>query len=76
MAILGRFSNLPIIETRRLRLRTLEMSDAEDIFEYASDPEVTKYTLWESQSRIARRSSYGSQETSRAGRLNTKPIGK
>ena len=40
------FDNLPPIETERLLLRTLRMSDVEDIFEYASDPEVTKHTLW------------------------------
>lgn len=41
-----RLKDLPPIETARLWLRGLTLSDAEDIFEYASDPEVTKYTLW------------------------------
>ena len=36
----------PELETERLHLRALSMSDVEDIFEYASNLEVTKYTLW------------------------------
>ena len=41
-----RFKNPPLLETRRLLLRSSKLSDAEDTFEYASDPEVTKYTFW------------------------------
>ncbi len=44
--LLDTFSNLPIIETERLILRKLLYSDKEDIFYYASKPEVAKYTLW------------------------------
>ncbi len=40
-----RFSDLPMIETERLLLRTLKMEDAEDIFEWISDPEVTSRVL-------------------------------
>ena len=47
------FTDLPVIETRRLVLRPLKMSDAEDVFEYASDPEVSKYTFWETHHSIA-----------------------
>lgn len=46
------FGGLPSLETRRLLLRRLKMSDVEDIFEYASDPEVTKYTLWNTHNSI------------------------
>ena len=40
------FSNIPKISTERLTLRALRELDAEDVFEYASLPEVTKYLLW------------------------------
>ena len=40
------FSNIPKITTERLTLRALRELDAEDVFEYASLPEVTKYLLW------------------------------
>ena len=41
-----RLKDLPPIETARLLLRALKLSDAADTFEYASDPAVTKYTFW------------------------------
>ncbi|MGG0188565.1 GNAT family N-acetyltransferase [Bacillus rhizoplanae] len=34
------------LTTERLRLRPLKIQDAADVFEYASDPEVTTYTVW------------------------------
>ena len=37
---------MPEIETERLLLRRLRADDAEDMFEYASDPEVTHYLTW------------------------------
>ncbi len=37
---------LPILETNRLILRPITMGDAQDIFEYARDPEVTKLLEW------------------------------
>lgn len=40
------FSDLAPIETERLLLRKMALADAEDMFEYASDPEVTNYTTW------------------------------
>ncbi len=40
------FGRLPVLETERLLLRRLTPDDAEDIFAYASDPEVTKYMMW------------------------------
>ena len=39
--------NLPRLETERLILRKMTLADAQDMFEYASDPEATKYTLWD-----------------------------
>jgi ribosomal-protein-alanine N-acetyltransferase len=41
------FRELPTLETERLWLRKLRPDDLDDIFEYASDPEVAKYTTWE-----------------------------
>jgi ribosomal-protein-alanine N-acetyltransferase len=40
------FEDLPVLETERLVLRKLEMDDLADIFSYACDPEVAKYTSW------------------------------
>jgi ribosomal-protein-alanine N-acetyltransferase len=37
----------PTIETERLILRPLTMADDEPIYAYGSDPEVTKYVLFE-----------------------------
>ena len=41
------FSHMPELETERLYLRAARVSDAEDMFAYAKDPEVTKYLLWQ-----------------------------
>jgi len=40
------FSNIPILCTKSLILKKMTLKDAEDLFEYASDPEVTKYITW------------------------------
>lgn len=37
----------PQLETKRLILRPLVQSDAENIFEYAKNPNVSLFTLWE-----------------------------
>jgi len=41
------FRNLPELTTTRLLLRKFKRADAHDVFAYASDPEVTRYTPWE-----------------------------
>ncbi len=41
------FRKLPIIETSLFTLRKLTVNDSADIFAYASKPEMTKYTLWQ-----------------------------
>ncbi len=38
---------LPDLTTERLLLRMLKATDAIDIYQYASDPEVTTHLLWE-----------------------------
>ncbi len=43
----------PVIETERLLLRGREPEDAEAIFRYASDPEVTPYMAWEPSQSLA-----------------------
>ena len=42
----GLFGDLPELKTERLTLRKMEMSDANDMYSYASLDEVTRYLLW------------------------------
>jgi ribosomal-protein-alanine N-acetyltransferase len=44
--------SMPVLETRRLVLRQLRATDVDDIFEYASDPEVSRYTLWDTHKTL------------------------
>ena len=45
--ILRVFKHIPTIETERLVLRRMSRSDAEDMYEYASDPAVTRFLTWD-----------------------------
>ena len=45
-------ADLPILETERLILRKMTLNDVEAVFAYASDPEVSRYTLWETHRSI------------------------
>lgn len=47
------FTNLPILETQRLRLRKLSIRDASDVFDYASVPEVAEHVTWEHHRNIS-----------------------
>jgi len=47
------FSRLPVIETERLILRPLRLSDAADMYSYASDPEVSRHVLWDTHRSLA-----------------------
>ncbi|MBQ8356424.1 MAG: GNAT family N-acetyltransferase [Clostridia bacterium] len=40
------FSHFPQLETERLLLRALRVTDAPDMYDYAKRPEVTRYLLW------------------------------
>lgn len=40
------FSHIPTLETDRLILRGMRVSDTEDMFEYARRPSVTQYLTW------------------------------
>ena len=44
---------IPTLNTERLILRRLSLSDQNDIFEYASIPEVSNYLPWEPHKSIA-----------------------
>lgn len=41
------FCDLPTLVTPRLCLRKLTIADVDDVFAYASDPLVSRYTLWQ-----------------------------
>ncbi|WP_448564595.1 GNAT family N-acetyltransferase [Trichothermofontia sp.] len=41
------FCDLPTLVTPRLCLRKLTIADVDDVFAYASDPIVSRYTLWQ-----------------------------
>ncbi|MTI96150.1 MAG: GNAT family N-acetyltransferase [Firmicutes bacterium] len=41
------FKDLPELHTERLLLRKLKSTDADAVFQYASDPQVARYTTWE-----------------------------
>lgn len=45
--ILKIFKNPPILECDRVILRKIDRSFADDMFEYASNPAVTKYLTWD-----------------------------
>ena len=44
--------HLPTLETERLILRKITLGDAEAVFAYASDPEVSRYKLWDAHRSI------------------------
>ena len=47
------FRELPQIESQRMTLRKLSLRDAGSMFEYASDPEVTRFVTWEQHRTVA-----------------------
>lgn len=44
--------NIPTLHTARLTLRPWRMSDAEAVFEYASDPDTTRYMIFDTHRTI------------------------
>ncbi len=52
------FSHMPVLETERLLLRPMRVSDASDMFEYAKNEEVTRYLLWRPHESVAYTRSY------------------
>ena len=53
----GLFS-MPTLETPRLILRRIAMSDAKDIFAYSCDEEVARHVLWSAQKDISEAQEY------------------
>ena len=47
------FEQHPVLETERLILRPITVADAEDVFAYGSDPEVTKYMIFPTHTSLA-----------------------
>ena len=52
------YGYMPTLDTPRLRLRKLNMHDAQDIFDYSQDPQVARYVLWEAQTSLSEARSY------------------
>lgn len=52
------FSHLPPLETPRLLLRPLKMSDSQDVFAYSRDPEVARHVLWDAHETIGQTRAY------------------
>ncbi len=46
------FNSLPVLETKRLILRPITLDDAEDIFEYARDSTLKRYTTWQTHETL------------------------
>ena len=46
------FARLPVIDTPRLTLRKMRMSDAPDVYRYAKDPEVARHVLWNAHQSV------------------------
>jgi ribosomal-protein-alanine N-acetyltransferase len=46
MDIRSLFTPFPTLTTQRLMLRALRQTDLQDLFDYASDPEIDRYTPW------------------------------
>ncbi len=52
------FTRLPELDTSRLLLRAMRMSDAGDIYAYSSDPQVARHVLWEAHQSIHQTRAY------------------
>ncbi|MDM5317355.1 GNAT family protein [Fictibacillus sp. b24] len=47
------YGDLPLLETERLFLRKITLDDAEDMFQYGSDDDVSKYVTWDTHLSLA-----------------------
>ena len=52
------FSNIPTLETGRLVLRGMRVSDAADMYEYACRPSVTEYLTWDPHTSLTETRDY------------------
>ena len=46
------FRHPPVMETERLILRPMKMSDARSIYAWSKDPEVARYVLWDAHTSL------------------------
>lgn len=53
MNITEKFCDVPKIETERLILRKITLDDAEEMYSYASNEEVTKSVTWDTHSSLS-----------------------
>ncbi|MFI8684753.1 GNAT family N-acetyltransferase [Rossellomorea sp. NPDC077527] len=53
MKILEKFPDVPKIETERIILRKITEDDAEDMYVYASNGEVTRLVTWDTHSSLS-----------------------
>ena len=44
--MLSIFTKIPTLETQRLLLRKILISDYQDMYDYSSRPETSRYLLW------------------------------
>lgn len=52
------FKRIPTIYTERLTLRRISTDDAQDMYVYSRDPEVTRYLLWDAHTDIRHTARY------------------
>lgn len=52
MDIKALFTPFPVLSTPRLIMRDLKLSDLDDLYEYASDPEIDHHVPWEHYKNI------------------------
>ncbi|URM34760.1 GNAT family N-acetyltransferase [Cytobacillus firmus] len=53
MNIIEQFGDVPKLETEHLVLRKITLDDAEEMYLYASNEEVTRYVTWDTHSSIS-----------------------
>src|SRR4051812_21962291 len=70
----------PTIETERLLLRPFDRADASDVFAYTSNPNVSRFTAWETHRNLGESLAFiemvlgrGEREMTWAIRLRTNP---
>ncbi|MEE1199511.1 MAG: GNAT family protein [Christensenellales bacterium] len=52
------YGYMPTLETQRLRIRKLNMHDAQDIYAYSRDPLVAKHVLWDAHRSVGESRAY------------------
>jgi len=53
MDIRSLFTPFPMLPTQRLMLRAFRQTDLQDLYDYASDPEIDRYTPWSRYQSLA-----------------------